>query len=123
MTSELVYCHQNLGIKSKHKYRAKFQGNGSYTQIETEALLALNLERTWGLKPRVSCSNSIDGLNVGIPYSGEFATLQAKKERFKGSRSMTRTVIWRCQPKRIIRGIKIHDSNNKTASKQKDSLD
>jgi hypothetical protein len=61
----------------------------------------------------VSCSNGADGLNVGIHYSGKFAALQAEKERFKGSISMTRTIIWHCQPKRIIRGIKIHDSKNK----------
>jgi hypothetical protein len=37
----------------------------------------------------VDCSNGVDGLNVEIYYSVEFAALQAEKERFKGSKTMT----------------------------------
>jgi hypothetical protein len=47
----------------------------------------------------VDCSNGADGLNVEIHHSIEFATLQAKKEKFKGSKTMTQTVVWRRQPK------------------------
>jgi hypothetical protein len=47
----------------------------------------------------VGCSNGDDGLNVGIHYSDKLATLQAEKERFEGSKSMTQIVTWRCQPK------------------------
>jgi hypothetical protein len=36
------------------------------------------------VKPKVGCSNSADGLNVGIHYSGKLAALQAEKERFRG---------------------------------------
>jgi hypothetical protein len=56
---------------------------------------------------------AITSLNVGIHYLGKLAALQAKKEGFEGSKSMTRTVIWRCQPKRITQGIKIHNSKSK----------
>jgi hypothetical protein len=47
----------------------------------------------------VDYSNGANGLNVEIHYSVEFAALQAEKERFKGSKTMTQTVVWHCQPK------------------------
>jgi hypothetical protein len=47
----------------------------------------------------VDCSNGVDGLNVEIHHSIEFAALQPEKERFKGSKTMTQTVVWRRQPK------------------------
>jgi hypothetical protein len=46
----------------------------------------------------VDCSNGADGLNVEIHYSIKFAALQAKKERFMGSKTMTQIVVWHCQP-------------------------
>jgi hypothetical protein len=46
----------------------------------------------------IGYNNGADGLNRGIHYSSEFAALLAKKERFKGSKTMTWMVIWRCQP-------------------------
>jgi hypothetical protein len=37
----------------------------------------------------VNYSNGADGLNVENYYSVEFAALQAEKEKFKGSKTMT----------------------------------
>jgi hypothetical protein len=47
----------------------------------------------------VDCSNGVDGPNVEIHYSVEFAALQDEKERFKGSKTMTQIVVWHCQTK------------------------
>jgi hypothetical protein len=73
---------------------------------------------------------------TGIHYSNKPVALLAKKKEFKGLESTTRTRQWRCRPKRknsrdrspqlkqasgaagqkeSIRGIGVHNSNDKTA--------